>query len=135
MRVSSRLKSPIVSLIVGTSLFASNGCQKDEAPPPLPSPPPTASAQVVALDIAPEEEPEEEKPKTGGVGKPAEDGLQKCCNALAQNAKSAPAPTDGYLNGAAALCQGAVATGKAKFSVIGAIRAALKGAGMPTECQ
>lgn len=135
MRAESKPFTIILSFAAGLALVGATGCQKDEAPPPLPEPKATASAAVVPLEIAPEEEPEEETPKTGGGGKRAPDGLTKCCNALAQNAKNAPAPTDSYLQAAAGICQGAVATGKAKHSVIGAITAALKGAGMPAECQ
>jgi hypothetical protein len=135
MSVTTQSCSRALLFVSVCAALGASGCQKDEAPPPLPTPPATASAAVVPLDIAPEDEPEEEKPKMGGVGKPAEDGLQKCCSALAQNAKNAPPPTDSYMNAAAGICVGAVATGKAKFSVIGAMKAALKGAGMPAECQ
>ena len=126
---------------VGSVLFAlalapfTVGCEKEEAPPPLPSTAP-APAPAPQTELKVEEEPLPEPSaapsvKTGGTGKPAS-SLKNCCAALHQNAKSAPPPNNGYLETAAAICDGAVAAGSAL--PIGAMQAAAKGAGLPSSC-
>lgn len=114
------------------------GCEKDEAPPPLPAAAAPAEP-AAATELVVEEEPLEEddsKPtaaKTGGSGKAAP-SLKACCAALHQNAANAPAPNDGYLKTAAAMCDGMVAAGQTA-GASAALQAALKGAGLPSACR
>jgi hypothetical protein len=116
-------------------------CKKDTAPPPLPTATETASAAPeVALTV--EDAGEDVEDADDGdaadaakvVYKPAA-SLKNCCAALAQNAASAPPPTNIYLTQAAAACNAAVAQGKDKASVIAIVSGALKGAGMPAACR
>ncbi len=138
---SSLTRTLLVPTLLGFVIAAGiafPSCKKDEPPPPLPS----ASAAAVetpapVLTLAQEDAGEvlDAAPdvKKVGVGGPAT-SLKKCCAALAQNAKSAPPPTNMYMQAAAAACNGAVASGTDKNSIVGQIRAALKGAQMPADC-
>ncbi|MEB2311669.1 MAG: hypothetical protein OZ928_07445 [Polyangiaceae bacterium] len=122
--------------VVGTTYL---GCKKDEPPPPLPSAAP-AETPSAPLELAPEVPivdagEEEASKKATGPYKPAP-SLQACCNALSQNAASAPDPvTKGYMLQAAGVCSAAVAAGKDKSSVVAMVAGALKGAGMPAACR
>jgi hypothetical protein len=138
---SSSLTRPfLVPTLLGLVIAAGiafPSCKKDEAPPPLPS----ASAAVVeapaptftlveedsgVADAAPDA-------KKLGKGGPAT-SFKKCCVALRQNAKSAPPPTNTYMEAAAAACDGAVAAGQDKSGIVATMRAMLKGAQMPADC-
>lgn len=117
----------------------SAGCKKDEPPPPLPSAPPAASTVAAApqtLELAPEPVPsdsaEVKKPTGTGVAGP---GLKKCCDALAQNSKSAPPPNNTLMLQASQACNVAVAAGAASPAVMAAVRAAMGGAALPAGCQ
>lgn len=128
-----------LGLIVPAAALLSPGCKKDEPPPPLPSSEPVA-APSAPLELAIEDagldgdaDAEAGKKPTGPY-KPAA-SLKACCNALSQNAASAPPPTNMYMMQAAAACHAAVAQGKDKGSVIGIVQGALKGAGMPGACR
>lgn len=122
------------------SLVAMGGaaCQKDEPPPPLPAAPkPVEAVAEAPLELKPEDagapiEPKPAAPKSGGT---KSGSLQACCAALRQNAVNAPPPTKDYMLYAAGACDLAAAQGKDKASAIGAITAALKGAGLPTSCK
>ena len=121
------------------SLLAIGGaaCQKDEPPPPLPAAPkPVEAVAEAPLELKPEDAGApivpKPAPKAGGT---KSGSLQACCAALRQNAVSAPEPTKGYMLYAAGACDLAAAQGKDKASAIGAITAALKGAGLPTNCK
>lgn len=139
--VTRTLLAPIalgLMLPLGVALYS--GCKKDEPPPPLPSAAPatTPSAPVVlevedAGDDGDADDGDASDAKKG-VGVPAA-SLKACCNALAQNAASAPPPTNMYMMQAAAACNAAVAQGKDKASVVGIVSGALKGAGMPAACR
>jgi hypothetical protein len=72
--------------------------------------------------------------KKGGRGAPRQ-SLKACCVALRQNAANAPPPNDQYMLTAAAICDGAVASGQVGGSIVAQLQAALKGAGMPSACQ
>lgn len=128
-----------LGLLVPVSVVFYSGCKKDEPPPPLPSAAPvnTPSAPVVlevedaGEDVSDASDASDAKKGTGV----AASSLKACCNALAQNAASAPPPTNMYMMQAAAACQAAVAQGKDKSSVTGIVSGALKGAGMPAACR
>ncbi|HMJ15972.1 MAG TPA: acyltransferase [Polyangiaceae bacterium] len=142
----SAVRTVLVAIGVGALLplaaFSAPGCKKDEPPPPLPSaaPAPTPAAPV---ELAPEDAGADvfdagedasdaavKKVGTGGGG-----GLARCCAALQQNAASAPPPTNTYMLQAAAVCNAAVAAGKDKNSVVGALSGAVRGAGLPAACR
>ena len=132
----------VIGVLVPLAAFSAPGCKKDEPPPPLPSaaPAPTPAAPVVLApeDAGPDVVDAGEdvvdaavKRGTGGGG----GGLARCCAALQQNAASAPPPTNTYMLQAAAVCNAAVAAGKDKNSVVGALSGALRGAGLPAACR
>lgn len=121
------------------ALVTSAGCKKDEPPPPLPSAPPAASVPAAATEtlvLAPEPVPSEsaEPKKPTGTGGPAT-SLKKCCDALAQNSKSAPPPNNTLMLQASQACNIAVAAGAASPQVLAAVRAAMGGAALPAGCQ
>ncbi len=118
-------------------LLLAAGCKKDEPPPPLPAAPPAAStvAAPPTLELAPEPTPvESAEPKKTGTGV-AGPSLKKCCDALAQNAKSAPPPNDTLMLQASQACNIAVAAGQGTPAVMAAVRAAMGGAQLPAGCQ
>jgi len=112
------------------------GCKKEEPPPPLPTAAPAATPEA-ALQLAPEDagtpDADAEAPKGKGGGAPRS-SLKKCCAALAQNAKSAPPPNDGFMLQAAAVCNGLAASGQDSAAAMGMIRGALKGVQLPAGC-
>jgi hypothetical protein len=119
--------------------LVSTGCKKDEPPPPLPAAPAAASTPAAAttttLELAPEPVPSDsaEVKKPTGTGAPAT-SLKKCCDAIAQNAKSAPPPNNTIMQQAAQACNIAVAAGQASPQVLAAVRAAMGGAQLPAGC-
>ena len=136
------LRSVVAMIACGfvlPALMTSTGCKKDEPPPPLPSAPPAATTAAPApetLQLAPEPVPsdsaEPKKPTGGGVAGPS---LKKCCDALAQNAKSAPPPNNTIMLQASQACNVAVAAGAASPAVMAAVRTAMGGAALPPGCQ
>jgi len=70
--------------------------------------------------------------KAGGGGDAT--GIAACCAALRQNAKSAPPEQQGALQMAAGLCD-AVRNDPNGRAALGGVRAALKGAAVPSSCQ
>lgn len=131
------LSATILGLLVPLGLTVFTGCEEDEPPPPLPAAEtedqPTAPLVLEAEDAG-EEEEDAGKKVVGGPFKP-KSNLTACCNALQQNAASAPPPTNAYMIQAAALCHGLAQQGKDKASAGAAILGALKGANMPAQCQ
>ena len=120
------------------------GCGKkpdEETPVPsvtAPPPPPPPSATVAP--IVPEEpdagldaaaDADAAKPATGGGSFAT---ISKCCNALSQNAASAPIDQKGSYLAAAAACQGLKNTPAAQ-QAFAQIRSFLAGAKMPGACQ
>jgi hypothetical protein len=67
----------------------------------------------------------------GGAGN---DGIAACCAALQQNAASAPLDQKPMLLQAAAICNGLRNSPQGK-QALGAVRAALRGANMPSSCR
>lgn len=135
------LRSVVAIIACGflVPVLLSSGCKKDEPPPPLPAAPPAASTPAAApqtLELAPEPVPSEsaepKKPTGTGVAGPS---LKKCCDALAQNAKSAPPPNNTLMLQASQACNVAVAAGAASPAVMAAVRAAMGGAALPPGCQ
>lgn len=118
-------------------LASSYGCKKDEPPPPLPAAPAAASttAAPATLELAPEPVPSasaEVAKKGTGVAGPS---LKRCCDALAQNSKSAPPPNNTLMLNAAQACNIAVAAGQGAPAVLNAVRAAIGGGPLPAGCQ
>lgn len=117
-------------------VVSSYGCKKDEPPPPLPAAPAAASTTAAppTLELAPEPIPSAsaEEPKRPGVAGPS---LKRCCDALAQNSKSAPPPNNTLMLQASQACNVAVAAGAASPQVMAAVRAAMGGAALPPGCQ
>lgn len=68
------------------------------------------------------------------AGGTANDGIGPCCAALAQNANSAPPDQKVYLLQAAAICNGLRNSPQGK-AALSQVRAALRGANMPSACQ
>ena len=138
MSASQMLKPIAVGLLVALTGVGYLGCKKDEPPPPLPSPttPSAAPTPQAPLELVPEDAgvedaaPDAGKKVTGGGS-----SMKACCNALAQNAKSAPPPNDQYMNAAALACNAAVGAGQSQAAITAAIQAALRGAGMPPGCK
>lgn len=124
------------ALLASVLLIAATGCQKDEAPPPLPQAKPAETPQVATLVPEGEDDFEEEEeqaaPKTG-TRKAAPGPLAKCCQALRQNAANAPPETAGHMLTAAAACDAANSSGKTSAASV--ISSLLKGAQMPAVCQ
>ncbi len=136
------MKSPALARSFNTaalfSLLAALtvGCQKEEAPPPLPTAKPVEAPTVAT--IVPEEEEEEETteatttdaPKKGGKGGGG-GTLGKCCSALRQNAANAPPETKVQMEQAAAACDAANKAGASSaLSIIGRF-----GVKLPPVCQ
>jgi hypothetical protein len=132
--------SLLVSLVFPISLTAFVGCKKDEPPPPLPpaAAPAPEPSPVLAIEPVPDVVPDAGAPvaakRVGGAAAPA-GNLQACCNALAQNAASAPEPNATYMKQAAATCGVLAAQGKDKGTIVAILAGVLKGAGMPTQCK
>src|SRR5687768_2999140 len=136
------LRSVIAIMACGflvPALISATGCKKDEPPPPLPAAPPAASAPAAVattLELAPEpvtsDSAEVKKPGGTGVAGPS---LKRCCDALAQNSKSAPPPNNTLMLQASQACNVAVAAGAASPQVMAAVRAAMGGAALPPGCQ
>lgn len=131
--------SLLVSVVLPISSLAIVGCKKDEAPPPLPTSaaPAEEPSPVLAIEPVPDVVPDAGAPTKkvgGGVTAPAAN-IQSCCNALAQNAASAPEPNATYMKQAAATCGVLAAQGKDKGTLVAVIAGMLKGAGMPAACK
>lgn len=136
---ASRLSPVLLCALVPLAWGGSAGCKKDEPPPPLPAAASTPTpAETAPIELVPEELPvpsasaSAAPPKTGGG---TASSLKKCCGALTQNAANAPEPNKTYMLQAAAVCNAAVGAGQASPAAVGAISAALRGAGMPTACK
>jgi len=129
-------RSAAIAAALGSCLVA---CRKDEPPPPLPVAAPKAPEPVAEapLELKPEDAgrpPAPAAPPPKATGKKS-GGLAACCAALRQNAVNAPEPNKGYMTTAAGVCDFAATQGQDKASVVASIRAALKTAGMPTDCK
>jgi hypothetical protein len=129
----------LISLVLPIASLSFVSCKKEEAPPPLPSAAPASEpAPLLALEPVNTPEPdagtEVKKVGGGGVAKPS-GNLQACCNALRQNAASAPEPTKTYMGQAADTCGVLAAQGKEAGSAIAILTGLLRGAGVPAACK
>ncbi len=109
------------------------GCQKEEAPPPLPQAKPAevpAVATIIPEDEDTEEEVTTDEPKKTGKGG-GTSTLGKCCAALRQNAANAPPETKVQMEQAAAACDAANKAGAS--SALSVIRRF--GVALPPICQ
>ena len=119
------------------------GCGKKDEETPVPSvtaPPPPPPVTATVAPMVPEEpdagldaaaDADAAKPATGGGSFAT---ITKCCNALTQNAASAPIEQRGSYLAAAAACQGLKNTPAAQ-QAFSQIRSFLAGAKMPGACQ
>lgn len=115
--VTRTLLAPIalgLMLPFGVALYS--GCKKDEPPPPLPSAAPAATPSAPVV-LAVEDAAEPEIPDADADAKKVVGGspasMKKCCQAVAQNAESAPEPTKTYMKQLAAACLAAAGSGQA----------------------
>jgi hypothetical protein len=138
--VSAVLFPFAVALLFGGA--GCNGCKKDETEPvptaaPTPTPTPTPPATITpeedaGSDAADAADGDADAAKPTGGGDPT--GIKKCCSALRQNARSAPPDQQsGYLTAASA-CDAIAASSQSRQALAG-LRAFLKGAQMPSQCQ
>lgn len=107
------------AMLVGFSapLLLAGKCQKDEPPPPLPTATapatvetPDATLTLVVEDAAEDVADADADAKKVGGGSSA--SMKKCCQAVAQNAESAPEPTKTYMKQLAAACMAAAGSGQ-----------------------
>lgn len=127
-------------------VMASNGCKKDEEepPPPVPTPvepAPTPTPAPIAT-MMPEEDAGAEDAaadadadagkKPAAVGDPS--GIRACCQALRQNAKSAPPEQQGAYLAAASACDGLANSPQGRQALAG-LRSILLGAQLPASCK
>jgi hypothetical protein len=118
------------TLVVAVSA-ASCKCNKEEDLPPPPTAAPAPSA-APTLELAVEDAGADADADDGDAAKKATGtynpgGLMACCNALAQNAKSAPPTQAPFMLQAAAACKAAAASGN-QAGVNAALASAGKGA-------
>ncbi|MCK6588619.1 MAG: acyltransferase [Polyangiaceae bacterium] len=144
------MKSTRYFTVLGAALFplvlavATNGCDKEKeedtvptaAPAPTPTPTPTPAAIVPEEDAGPDADPDAgdagDAKKVGTGGDPT--GIRACCNALAGNQKSAPPDQQLAYGAAIAVCNGLVNSPQGRAALV-QVRAALKGANVPSACQ
>ena len=129
----------VVGVVGLAGLAFSASCEKSEPPPPLPAP--TAAPQPTEpMALVPDEEQpvdagqDAAAPKGKGVYKPKA-SLKACCDALQQNAASAPEPTATYMKQAAATCSALVSAKQEQGTITAAIRGALDGTALPDPCR
>lgn len=92
-----------------------NKCQKDEAPPPLPTATATETpdaALVLEVEDAAPDAPEDADADAKKVGGGSSASMKKCCQAVSQNAENAPEPTKTYMKQMAAACFAAAGAGR-----------------------
>ena len=140
IRYLAVVSAVFVPFVLAALANGCSGCKKDETEPVPSAAPPPAPAPVATL--APEEDAglavldagdasDAKKVGTGG-GDPT--GIRKCCQALRQNAKSAPPEQQGILTTAAGLCDGMVNNPQGR-QALSQVRGILRGANIPVECQ
>lgn len=129
--------------------FAAQGCgnkDKDNEVPaqpsavPTPTPTPSAAPPVelkteedAGADAADTADASDGAVKASGTGADPT-GVRRCCQALRQNANSAPLDQKGPMLSAAAMCDGLVNSPQGRQALV-AVRGLLKGASVPSSCQ
>jgi hypothetical protein len=102
------------ALVVAVSA-ASCKCNKEEEIPPMPSAPVVNSTPPPPLELVEEidagEDVVDEDSGKKATGTYSPSGLMACCNALAQNAKSAPPDKAPFMLQAAGACKAAASGG------------------------
>ncbi len=125
------------------ALVGANGCGDKEPDPVATTAPATTTTTTPTptptLTMVPEEDAgadaadaDADAPKVTGNADPT--GVRACCNALSQNANSAPLDQKPMYMQAAVICQGLVNNPQGK-AALAAVRGALRGANMPSSCK
>jgi hypothetical protein len=140
MRHPARYAFTLGFLVPAVLFGGYNRCNPNKDPEPLaeastiPSSQPETSLVIedAGEDVEDAADADADAKKVTGVPGP---NLKACCNALAQNAASAPPPMNLYMQQASAACLAAVAQGKDKTAITSIVQGALKGANMPAACR
>lgn len=140
MRHPTRIALGLGILIPAVLFGGCNRCNPDKDPEPLPEASTTTTEQPeTSLVIEDAGEDVEDAADADADAKPRPGvpsaNLKACCQALSQNATSAPPPMNVYMQTAASACLAAVAQGKDKSAVTSIVAGALKGAQMPAACR
>lgn len=132
----------LLPLAIAVAAQGCKGCDKEAeeaqptvpVPAPQPAPTPVTTIEPVAEDAgADADAPDADAgPKVVGTGDPT--GIKKCCQALAQNAKSAPPEQQAGYAAAAAACNGLVNSPQGRQALAG-LRSFLVGGGLPAACK
>jgi hypothetical protein len=118
------------------TLSVTQACNRDEPPPPLPPPASTPAAPAPPLEPDPDPALQVDAGTEPARGPSApRSSLQKCCDALRQNAPNLPPANQVAALSAAGTCDGLVAMGKDEASVVSAVQRAVGGAGVPAACR
>ena len=114
--LTQSLFAPIaLGLFLPVAAQGCSGCKKDDPPPPLPSAAPAstpAAPLVLEVEDAGEDAPGDADADAMRVGGGGSSSMKKCCQAVAQNAESAPEPTKTYMKQMAAACFAAAGSGQ-----------------------
>jgi hypothetical protein len=128
-----------LGFLIPVALFGGcNRCNPDKDPEPLPEAATTEQPETSLVIEDAGEDVEDASDADADAkpipGRPAPN-LKACCDALSQNAASAPPPMNLYMQQAADACRTAIAQGKDKSTISGIISGMLKGAQMPAACR
>ncbi|WP_050432560.1 hypothetical protein [Chondromyces crocatus] len=118
------------------------GCKKDEDELPVPvATTTTTTTTTTTMELAVEEDAGVDAGEDAGadagktiVGTGDPTGVRRCCQALRQNAASAPPEQKGAYLSAAAACDGLVNSPQGR-QALGTLRSFLLGAQLPASCQ
>lgn len=143
MRLPIRPLVVVLAALLPVALAASQGCKGDPeetAPAAVPAPPPTPTPLTTiapeepdaGADAATDAAEDADAKKPGYGGDPT--GIRACCSALRQNAKSAPPEQQGAYMMAAGACD-AVRNSPQGRAALSQVRAALRGANVPSSCR
>ncbi len=145
------MKSIRYFTVLGAVLFplvlaiATNGCgnkeEENTVPTAAPTPTPTPTPAPTPAAMVPEEDAGSDAGDAGDAGDAKAvgtggdpTGVRKCCNALAQNQKSAPPDQQLAYGAAIVACNGLVNSPQGRQALV-SVRAALRGASVPAACQ
>ncbi|WP_231511954.1 acyltransferase [Chondromyces apiculatus] len=131
------LMSPLLALLV------TSGCKEEEEVPPMATTTTTTtttSTTSTSTEMVPEEDAgadAADDAADGGkkvVGTADPTGVRRCCQALRQNANSAPPEQKGGYLAAAGACDGLVNSAQGR-QALSTLRSFLLGAQLPAACQ